>query len=144
MRIYVASSWKNENEVMALTTFLRSSGHEVDCFCDNSNGRYIFSWQEIVKDKDFINAIDFLKDKRSQKAFAEDKKWLDWSECVIMVYPCGNSSHLEAGYAKGQGKILYLFGKFPKGHFDVMYGFADGIFQDEDLDKLLAKLSEDK
>ena len=64
----------------------------------------------------------------AQKAFDEDKKWIDWADVVFLLLPAGKSSHLEAGYAKGQGKKLVIFQEnFPKGEFDVMYGFADLI-----------------
>jgi len=131
MRVYIASSWKNERMVYAIACNLRGHGHEVDCFCDESTGRYIFHWSEILnspdKSKGELNAITFLEDKRSQKAFKEDRKWLDWCECLILVLPAGNSSHLEAGYVKGQGKKLVIQAPngFIPGEFDVMYGFAD-------------------
>ncbi len=129
--IYIASSWKGEQAVKDLAVILRADGHLVDCFCDSAGGRFIFHWSELVgKEEDLknYNAISFLKESKVQKAFKEDKKWLDWSEVVIMVRPCGNSAHLEAGYAKGKGKYLYIYGDFPPGEFDVMYGFADGLY----------------
>ncbi|MBU1172967.1 MAG: hypothetical protein KKD44_25685, partial [Proteobacteria bacterium] len=70
----------------------------------------------------------------------EDRKWLDWSDCVIMLMPCGRSSHLEAGYAKGQGKLLYIYGVFPRGEFDVMYGFANGLYRSEQIDEMVSVL----
>ena len=126
MKIYIASSWKNESIVMALAKMLREEGFEVDAFVDVSSGRYVFHFSEIG-DPAKLNAINFLEDDRSQKAFQEDKKWLDWCDCCIMLLPCGNSSHLEAGYAKGCGKKLIIFSPagFIMGEFDVMYGFAD-------------------
>lgn len=30
---------------------------------------------------------------------------------------------------KGRGKKLFIVGEFEKGEFDVMYGFADGMFR---------------
>jgi hypothetical protein len=65
------------------------------------------------------------------RAFQEDKKWLEWSEATLLILPAGKSAHLEAGYAKGQGKHLVIYQKdFPSGEFDVMYGFADLITDD--------------
>lgn len=126
MKIYIASSWKNETAVFQIAYFLRLEGHEVDAFVDKGSGRYVFHFSEIG-DPSTLDAMSFLRDERSQKAFAEDKKWLDWCECCLLVLPSGKSAHLEAGYAKGQGKklIIYHIENFPKGEFDVMYGFAD-------------------
>lgn len=128
MRIYTASSWKNEATVRELATVLRSWGHETDCFADDSTGRFVFHFSA-VENPNKLDGISFLTDPRSQKAFAEDKKMIDWADAVVLLLPCGKSSHLEAGYAVGCGKKLFIIGEFPKGDFDVMYGFADGMFR---------------
>ncbi len=126
MKIYLASSWKNAQEIYELAETLRLTGHEVDAFVDASSGRYVFSWTEIPECH-ALDAVTFLADERSKRVFREDRKWLDWAECVVLVLPCGKSAHLEAGYGKGKGKrlIIYAPHRFPVGEFDVMYGFAD-------------------
>lgn len=138
MKIYIASSWKNAPWLYELASSLRQGGHEVDLFCDEHGGRYVFDYREL-KNYQKMTGITFLQQTKAKKAFKEDKKWIDWADCIVMLLPCGNSAHLEAGYAKGQGKQLYILGKFPKGEFDVMYGFADGIFTS--LDELLESLA---
>jgi len=140
LKVYIASSWKNQQKVLVLAKRLESEGFEVDAFCRSTDNRYSFHWSELVDNEDELanyDAIQFLSDPRTQRAFKEDKKWLDWADVVIMMMPCGRSSHLEAGYAKGQGKKLYIYGEFPKGEFEVMYGFADGLFRTEELDILV-------
>lgn len=136
MKIYIASSWKNSDILLSLADHLREMGHKVDCFCDGSSGRYVFDYREIGNAED-LDAVSFLQDHRSQRTFQEDKKWLDWAEAVVMVLPCGNSAHLEAGYAKGQGKKLIILGEFEKGKFDVMYGFADALIPWSEMENLL-------
>lgn len=127
MKIYLASSWKNIEWVEAWDLLLRYEGHQVDAFCDDTSGRFVFHFSEIG-DASKLDAVNFLQDERSQKAFAEDKKWLDWADVCLLILPAGKSSHLEAGYAKGCGKKLIIWQQqFPKGEFDVMYGFADLI-----------------
>ena len=127
MRIYIASSWKMVEWVYSWAEILRENGHEVDAFCDDSKGRYVFHFSEIGPASQ-LDAIAFLRDERSQRAFKEDKKWLDWAEACFLILPSGRSAHLEAGYAKGQGKLLIIWRQgFPKGEFDVMYGLADLI-----------------
>lgn len=136
MRIYVASSWKNQAEVLELADILEGHGFEVDAFCRSTDKRCSFHWTELADNEDDLgnyDAIEMLADPRTQRAFKEDKKWLDWADCVVMLMPCGRSSHLEGGYAKGKGKLLYIYGNFPQGEFDVMYGFADGLFRTEEL-----------
>jgi len=132
MKIYLASSWKNAGLVYDYALDLRRKGYNVDAFVDASTGRYVFDWREIVKNKDLLDAKIFLEDPRSLKAFREDKKWLDWCDCLILILPAGKSSHLEAGYIKGQGKMLIIYAPqtFESGKFDVMYGFADLLTDD--------------
>jgi len=135
VKIYIATSWKIQKIARATARTLREDGHEVDCFCDSSTGRYTFDYHEF-DNLDRLNAIDFLKKSRVQKAFEEDKRWIDWADAVVMIAPCGASAHLEAGYAKGSGKKLYILGGFPVGWVEVMYGFADGLFRFEELGAL--------
>ncbi len=143
MKIYIASSWKNQKVVLWLADSLEIFGFEVDAFCRATDKRFAFHWSELVDNEIDLqkhDALSFLEDTKVQRAYQEDKKWLDWADCVIMLMPCGRSSHLEGGYAKGKGKKLFLYGKFPKGEFDVMYGLADGLFRTEEIDKLVSTL----
>jgi hypothetical protein len=131
IKIYLASSWKNESLVMWWAEKLRALGYPLDAFCNAAGGRLVFHFSEIG-DPSGLDAINFLEDERSQKAFAEDKKWLDWADVCLLILPAGKSSHLEAGYAVGSGKKLIIWQEnFPKGEFDVMYGFADLITDSE-------------
>lgn len=129
-KVYLASSWKNERLVKNIAEILRLKGHEVDAFCDYANGRFVFSFDQLpdVSEK---NAITVLDEPMVQKAFQEDKKWIDWADGVLLILQSGKSAHLEAGYAKGQGKFLIIYQQeFFKGEFDVMYGFADLVTDD--------------
>lgn len=129
-KIYLASSWKNAEMVHMLAGALRSAGHVVDDFTDGKR-RETFTWEDVPGTKrEDLNAITFLKIPRSQEAFAEDKKWLDWCDTCILILPAGNSAHLEAGYAVGSGKRLFIFGRFPEGKFDLMYGFANKLVRE--------------
>jgi len=142
-KIYLASSWKNADLVRSLATYLEQQDLEVDAFCQATDSRYSFHWSELVDTEEELqryDALSFLADPRVQRAFTEDKRWLDWADTIVMVMPCGRSSHLEAGYAKGQGKRLFIYGEFPKGEFDVMYGLADGLFRTIELGGLVEAL----
>lgn len=140
MRIYVASSWKNEKRCLLIAKVLRDWGHEVDCFCDASSGRYVFNYQELG-DVSKMNAVSALEEPKVIRAFQEDKHWLDWAECVVLLLPSGKSAHLEAGYAAGRGKKLVILGEFPKGEMDVMYGFAQYLVRNiDELEEALNRL----
>jgi hypothetical protein len=143
MKVYIATSWKMQVAAKQMADSLRRLGHEVDCFCDQSTGRYVFHWTEFVEKEEELqnyNAISFLADPRTRRAFEEDRGYIDWCDAVVMIHPCGKSAHLEAGYAKGIGKKLFMWGLFPKGEFDVMYGFADGLFTENETSELFNAL----
>lgn len=142
-RIYIASSWAMHKIAIRLAKRLRIEGFEVDCFCDDSTGRYVFYVGEIVgKHPEEWNAIRMVSQPQVKKAFAEDKKWLDWCDTLILLVPSGRSAHLEAGYVKGCGKNLYIYGEFPQGEWDVMYRFADGMYPFDYFPELLQVLKE--
>ncbi|MCI0558281.1 MAG: hypothetical protein MN733_07275 [Nitrososphaera sp.] len=145
MKLYIASSWKNEPQCIALANALSSRGHQVDCFCDPRRSSYSFHWRELFEEGKRrgmkYDAISFLSDSRVQRAFLNDKRWLDWSEGVVLLVPSGRSAHLEAGYAVGQGKHLWVHGSFPKGEFDVMYGFAHKLFHLHESEQLFQAIA---
>lgn len=138
MKIYLAGSWKNESTLLQIACKLRDVGHTVDLFCDPSTGRYIFNFKELGNVSE-INQKQAKNNHKVQMAFMEDCSWIEWAEAIVLVLPSGRSAHLEAGYAKGLGKLLFIFGDFPNGELDVMYGFADGIY--DDMEPLINKLS---
>lgn len=150
LRIYLASSWGNAEGVLIIADCLRQNGFQVDAFCDQARGRVGFNMAECLQalghSLDEIDPITALKHpavaEKFAIAFTEDKKWLDWCNCVIMLMPCGRSSHLEAGYAKGQGKLFYIYWltEVVKGEFDSMYQFADGMFRMNQLSEMIVEL----
>jgi len=141
MKIYLASSWKNEQLVLTVQQILEQNGHEVDAFCNLDRGRFTFHYSAIPNHQE-LDGIQFMHTPQIKRVFRENKKWIDWADAVVMILPCGKSSHLEAGYAKGQGKKLYIFGRFVAGEFDAMYGFADGMFRLNETKELLTTLKE--
>lgn len=146
MNIYLASSWKNKEAVLEMASLLRDEGHTVDAFCEDDRA-VSFNWSDLfaVMDTDGFDiteydAIDMMNHWMLQDAFMYDKQQLDWCDAVIMMLPCGRSSHMEAGYAVGRGKKLYIVGGFEKGEFDVMYGFAAGMYDYGGLHEMLLEL----
>lgn len=139
MKIYLASSWRNAHRVSVLARTLRTRGYLVDCFCDGQGAlgeyRYVFKAKDEVLGVEFLTAPQFLQLPQSKRAYSEDKGWLDWADVCILVLPAGNSSHLEAGYACGQHRLLAILAPsdgWVKGEWDVMYGFADAMCDGED------------
>lgn len=147
-RIYIASSWKNAEKVRGLSGFLREEGNDVFDFTDPEwkvpglPDHFVFNaskWFGTPLNE--IDWLDFLKEPITEKAFNTDKAGIDWADLVILLVPSGRSSHLEAGYAVGCGKPLFIYGDLPGGEFDVMYHFAEGCYREKDLGAMLRAMS---
>ena len=134
MKIYVASSWRNEHQP-EVVRMLRGVGHEVFDFRNPKKGVKGFSWSEVSDKhpndwttKEFLDALDH---DRAIEAFNIDFKALESADLVVLVLPCGRSSHLEAGFAKGRRRTLVVFIP-PKESVtpELMYSLADYVVHD--------------
>lgn len=135
-KVYLASSWKNAAEVCEVAKILRHYGLEVYDFTDPRCGGYMFSRNDLP-DSETLDNISCLQLEQAKRAFAEDKKMIDWADVVLLILPSGRSAHLEAGYAVGRGKKLVIVGDHPPGEFDVMYGFADLVCRWQHFDAVV-------
>lgn len=106
MKIYVASSWRNDyqSEVVAE---LRADGHEVYDFKNPEPGDDGFHWSEIDggwKSWSHRQYIDALMHPVAIGGFGKDWRAMQWADAFVLVQPCGRSAHLELGWAVGAGK----------------------------------------
>jgi hypothetical protein len=111
-----------------LAADIRARGHDVFLFCERGCGHFVFDardWQG--EDLHLITAKAAHNHPAFQKAYQSDKGGLDWADTVVLALPAGRSTHLEAGYAAGQGKDVFVYGAPVPGEYDVMYGFAKQI-----------------
>ena len=119
MKVYVASSWRNEvyPEVVEV---LRQAGHQVYDF--RHQGSSGWNPAEITSSQLF----SFLDHPKVQSIFRQDMEALVASDAVVCVLPCGRSAHLELGYGIGAGKrtvLLWHDGDAP----DIMHKAVDAI-----------------
>lgn len=129
MNIYVASSWRNKMQP-AIVTALRKLGHEVYDFRNPESGNHGFNWSEI--DGGWIHwtldqYVDALEHEIAKDGFNFDMNGLLACDALVLLLPCGRSAHLEAGWAKGAGKKLYIL-MMEKEEPELMYKMADRIF----------------
>lgn len=124
MRIYVASSWRNEPYPQVVDA-LRADGHEVYDF-RNPPGGTGFSWQQV----DASNARDIdsyfraLDTDIAERGFLSDEHHLSQCDALLLVLPCGRSAHLEAGFAIGRGKRTVILLHEDKFEPELMYLLA--------------------
>lgn len=110
MRIYLASSWRN-TYYKAVRAILLSEGHDVYDF----RGEEAFHWQEVNPNYMYGKLCDastmqsMLSHGLSDRGFDADMRALRECDVCVLLLPCGRSAHLEAGWAIGEGKPVYIF-----------------------------------
>jgi hypothetical protein len=130
LRIYTASSWRNEN-YPAVVAALKEH-HSVYDFrrpCPDSEG---FSWSLIDPNWQQWSWREYIAHLETNPvvaaAFELDKNALNRADVCVLVTPAGNSSHLELGYAAGAGKsAIVLIDPTAPVQADLMYRLCDGI-----------------
>ncbi len=109
MKIYVASSWRNDFQ-SGVVAALREDGHEVYDFKDSEG----FHWTEVDggwKDwpSDISKYLTGLEHPCAERGFARDMSNLRDCDACVYVMPCGVSASLEAGWACGAGKLVIVY-----------------------------------
>jgi len=121
MKIYLASSWRNEMQG-TLVELLRFNGHEVYDFKNPRSGGPVraetpedgFSWKAC--DPDWRSSPGpaaayrkMLAHPIAARGFLADFDAMRWADTCVLALPCGRSAHLEAGWMVGAGKRLVVF-----------------------------------
>lgn len=123
MKIYIATSWKNEHAT-AVIKRLRDDGHKVYDFREEA-----FSWKSVgVPDQVTTEELrQALSEEAAIKGFKRDMTALVQCDICVLVLPSGKSAHLEAGYASGMDKFLVLYAPESTTQPELMYRMADVV-----------------
>lgn len=149
MRVYVASSWRNELQPDVVEA-LRRAGHEVYDFKNPGEGHAGFAWRDLGPAAPGGQELGrrswtgqelkrALADPRSREGFGLDLAAMEWADVCVMVLPCGKSAHLELGWFSGQARHCYVL-QMTAEEPELMYLLADGICTS--VDQVLARLRE--
>lgn len=129
MKVYVASSFNNFNLVRQIGVLLRERGIDTYVFCDETAPAYKYSREIRASSlKNSWNFISALQVPHTQQIYIHNVNELLTSDLVLLVLPCGKSSHIEAGFIKGQGKYVVVIGDTVAGDWDAMYHMFDRFF----------------
>lgn len=125
MKIYVASSWKNQQYEDVLR-HLRSLGHEPLDWRQGGG----FGWRQTGVTQEEMTAQQYrdevLQHEAAVRGFGNDFSKMQEADACVLLLPCGRSAHLEAGWFWGRDKPLHIY--IP--HFDtpeLMYKGANSI-----------------
>ena len=107
---FIASAWRNRDQVLELTKKLRMKNKTVYSFLEapHAKERVDINPEEHMK---MVEKMDIQKDPYIKAAFDNDMNGEKNSECLILLLPAGKSAHIEAGVAYGLGKKCILIGK---------------------------------
>jgi len=107
MKVYVASSWKNEYQP-GVVRLLREDGHEVYDFKDSQG----FRWSEVDPEwKSWTpqKYIEGLRHPCAERGFNRDMTALRECDVCVYVMPCGPSASMEMGWAVATGKHVIVY-----------------------------------
>jgi hypothetical protein len=103
VKIYIASSWKNQHAVEMLTKFLRDAGHVVKSFVEHEGAGGL--WGK-VSFEEWVDSAD------GADCFEYDTSGATDSELVIYIGPSGVDAWAEVGAAWARGvPIVGLWAK---------------------------------
>ena len=107
---FIASRWRNRDQVLELVRKLRGKGKTVYCFLDAPHviKRTMNDPEEDMKE---FESRDWRNDRYVREVFENDLKAEKEAECLILLLPAGKSAHIEAGIAYGLGKKCILIGE---------------------------------
>jgi len=131
MKIYVASSWRNETAHRSAVDSLRAAGHDVYDFRNPAPGDTGFAWRQVDHDRDWLkDPARFragLTHPVAQHGFRLDMSALTGADATVLVLPCGRSAHLELGYAVGAGQRTIVLLDTPMSEPELMYLACDAM-----------------
>ena len=128
MKIYVASSWRNDYQPDVVRDLRELGHHEVYDFRNPREGDNGFHWSEIdLRWQSWtpLNYRDALNHPLAKAGFQSDMDALRWCDAVVAVQPFGRSASLELGWAAGAGKFTVLL--LADGEPELMVKMCDRI-----------------
>jgi len=104
MKIYIASSWKNQHGVEMLTALLRDQGHEVISWIENNHEEWA-----VVSNMGFDK---WVNSEGGTRSFVFDTDGATKCDLLIYYAPSGKDACAELGAAWGAGvPIIGLYAK---------------------------------
>jgi len=107
LKIYIASSWKNQHGVEMLTELLRQMGHEVISWVENNYGETHNHVTKRFQFEEWVNSDD------ADQSFEFDTRGATESDLVIYYGPAGKDACAEMGAA--WAKNIPIIGLHAKG-----------------------------
>ena len=131
MKVYVASSWRNERQPEVVQA-IRAAGHQVYDFRNPNEGNREpdqgFRWSDIDPDWQSwspLQFVDALDHPLAHDGYVRDFEALESADAVVLVMPCGRSAHLELGFGVGMSKLSIIL--LSDGEPELMYKMVPNL-----------------
>ena len=125
--IYLIGSLRNP-EVPRISKRLRGEGISVFDEWYAAGEKADDAWRDYEKERGWTFSRAIGTSLAAAHVFEFDYKNLLRAEAAVLVCPAGKSGHLELGWCIGRGKRGYILLEPGVERWDVMYKFADGVF----------------
>ena len=99
MKIYIASSWKNQHAVEMLTDLIRAKGHQVLSFVENN-------FEEGHGPDKPMDFETWVQTEQADRSFQYDTDGATKSDLIIYLSPSGTDACAEIGAAWASGKPI--------------------------------------
>lgn len=128
MKIFIASPWRNQENVLKLSEALTQRGHEVHSFLQS--GANLSTGMSIGDElRTFGEALqNWENDPNIKQIFDSELTGLKSSDMVVLLNPSGHSSLIEAGIGYGMGKRVVSVGPIEKP--EVFYLICENLYPD--------------
>lgn len=140
MKIYVASSWRNEF-FPEIVSRLRSEGYDVYDFRNPGDGGDGFRWSDVSADwlewEPQRYRHELMNNPLCQRQFGNDERAMESCDACVLLLPSGRSAHTEAGWFAGKGRKVIVHIPI-KQEPELMYRLFDAVTTT--IDELLAAL----
>lgn len=107
---FIASRWRNRDQVLELVKKLRAKGKTVYCFLEAPHAVHRVK-NDPEEDMKQFETRNWQNDAYVKEVFHNDMEAEKESKTLIMLLPAGKSAHIEAGAAYGMGKKCILIGE---------------------------------
>ena len=140
MKIYVASSWRNEF-FPEIVSRLRSEGYDVYDFRNPGDGGDGFRWSDVSADwlewEPQRYRHELMNNPLCQHQFGNDERAMESCDACVLLLPSGRSAHTEAGWFAGKGRKVIVHIPI-KQEPELMYRLFDAVTTT--IDELLEAL----
>ncbi len=134
---FIAGKTRNKDNILRICDIFDKYNISYYCFIKNDGTMNSYGEENQTEEEKMkiFETLD-LKSDIVLDIFNQDLDYEKASKNFLLVFPAGNSGHIEAGIAYGLGKKCYAIGEFDA--TDSLYNIFDEIFKDEEeLDSFL-------